>query len=109
MSSFVRTIGLLLLPLVTTGCFNPTFTRVPEVAASQPQVEKRSFERHDPFPDRALGPDTQVRPREYNNQRTIPRKSLEEQLFQGTSGSVTNPASPDLRGAQYHNSVRYSD
>jgi hypothetical protein len=108
MSSVVKTIGLLLMSLVTTGCFNPAITRLPEVAAGQPQVEKRSFERHDPFPDRALGPDMQVRPRAYNDQRTVPRKSLEERLFQGTSDSVTNPAAgPDLRGAQYKDSVRY--
>jgi hypothetical protein len=94
--------------LLAAGCFNPAFTRLPMFGAGQPQVEKRSYERHDPFPDTFAAPDMQVRPRAFSDQRTEPRRALEEQLFQGMPGGGPVPsASPDLRGSQYRDSVRY--
>lgn len=93
--------------LLAAGCFNPAFTRLPMLDPGQPQVEKRSYERHDPFPDRLSAPDTQVRPREFNGQRTEPRRALEERLLQGTMGYGEFPESSDLRGSQYRDSIRY--
>ena len=108
MSSVVKSVGLAAICLLMAGCFNAGSTRLPTFETGQPQVEKRSFERHDPFPDELSGPDMQVRPRGFSNQRTEPRRALEEQLFQGTTGNGQfPPQSPDLRGSQYRDSVRF--
>ena len=95
--------------LLLAGCLNPARTRIPTFEAGHPRVEKRSFERHDPFPDRLTGPDMEVRPRSFNNQRTEPRRALEERLFQGTTspGPNTPPGTEDLRGSVYRDSVRF--
>lgn len=94
--------------LLLAGCLNPALTRLPALHPGHPQVEKRSFERHDPFPDRLMGPDTEVRPREFNEQRTEPRRALEERLFQGAGQNGRfPPRTPDLRGSEYRDSVRY--
>ncbi len=99
---------LLAAGLLLPGCLTPINTRLPSLVPSHPSVEKRSYERHDPFPDRWLGPDTQVRPRGFNNQRTEPRRALEERLFQGNAAQRPGPANgPDIRGSKYRNSVRY--
>jgi hypothetical protein len=99
---------LTIVCLLLAGCVNPAFTRLPTFDAGHPFVEKRSFERHDPFPDRLDGPDTQVRPREFNDQRTEPRRALEERLFQGARPSLNSqPETEDLRGSQYRDSVRF--
>ena len=108
MLSVVKSVGIGAACLLVAGCFNSGLTRLPTFASGQPQVEKRSFERHDPFPDRLSAPDMQVRPRGFSHQRTEPRRALEEQLFQGTTGSGQfPPQSPDLRGSQYRDSVRF--
>ena len=108
MSSVVKSVGLAATCLLMTGCFSDAFTRLPEFGNGQPQVEKRSYERHDPFPDKLSAPDMQVRPREFSNQRSEPRRALEEKLFQGTTGNgAFPPGSLDLRGSQYRDSVRF--
>ncbi len=108
MSSVVKSAGLAAACLLMSGCFNSGLTRLPEFGNGQPQVEKRSFERHDPFPDELSAPDMQVRPREFSNQRSDPRRALEEELFRGTTGNGSiQPGSPDLRGSQYRDSVRF--
>ncbi len=108
MSSVMKSAGLVAACLLTAGCFNPSFTRLPTFASGQPQVEKRSYERHDPFPDGLSAPDMQVRPREFSHQRSEPRRALEEELFRGTTGNgAFPPGSPDLRGSQYRDSVRF--
>ena len=94
--------------LLLAGCVNPALTRLPTFEAGHPFVEKRSYERHDPFPDRLIGPDTQVRPRDFNDQRAEPRRALEEQMFQGAKpGTNTLPETEDLRGSRYRDSVRF--
>jgi hypothetical protein len=108
MLSVVKSVGLAVICLLMAGCFSDKFTRLPAFETGQPQVEKRSFERHDPFPDRLSAPDTQVRPRGFDNQRTEPRRALEEMLFQGTTDNGEFPfGRPDLRGSQYRDSVRF--
>jgi hypothetical protein len=39
---------------------------------------------HDPLPERDLGPDMQVRPRGFNEQRSEPRRTLEGRGMIGT-------------------------
>ena len=57
---------------------------------------------------RLSAPDMQVRPREFNSQRSEPRRAEEERLFQGTSrNQAIFRGGPDLRGSQYRDSVRY--
>jgi hypothetical protein len=108
MSSVVKSAGVAAACLLMTGCFNSGLTRLPGFESGQPQVEKRSYERHDPFPDELSAPDMQVRPREFSNQRSEPRRALEEKLFQGTTGNDPfQSGSPDLRGSQYRDSVRF--
>lgn len=108
MSFVVKITGVAATCLLMTGCFSDAFTRLPAFGNGQPQVEKRSFERHDPFPDKMSAPDMQVRPREFSNQRSEPRRALEEKLFQGTTGNDPfQSGSPDLRGSQYRDSVRF--
>jgi hypothetical protein len=58
-------------------------TQCPTLETRPTQVEKKSFERHDPFPDQASGPDTFNRPRGYDMQRTAPRRAAEERMLQG--------------------------
>ena len=100
----VLTIGCLL----QWGCFNPALTRLPAFNAGHPLVEKRSYERHDPFPDRLNGPDTQVRPRDFNDQRSESRRALEERLFQVARPDSNSPMeTEDLRGSPYRGSVRF--
>jgi hypothetical protein len=108
MSSVVKSAGLAATCLLMTGCFSDAFTRLPAFESGQPQVEKRSYERHDPFPDVLSAPDMQVRPREFSNQRSEPRRALEEELFQGMKDNGGfPPGGPDLRGSQYRDSVRF--
>ena len=97
--------GLFTAVLLLAGCPAPQTTRLPTLEQGHPLVEKRSMERHDPFPDRELGPDTYARPREFNDQRTQTRRALEERMLQGMQG--VGPAPPQIPGAQYPDAVRH--
>ena len=68
--------------LLTTGCLSPKTTRLPSVVPGYPQVEKRAFERHDPFPDQSAGPETHNRPLGFETQRSVPRRDMEERILQ---------------------------
>lgn len=55
-------------------------TRVPTIEWNHPEIERQGYERHDPFPDKYLGPDTLSRPRGYNIQRTESRQLTESMI-----------------------------
>jgi hypothetical protein len=76
------------LPVVlSTGCFNRFQTRLPTFNES-PAEERRSMTLHDPLPERDIGPDTQVRPRGFNDQRSEPRRTTEGK------GMIGSPVPP---------------
>ena len=95
---------MLALGGVVAGCFNPAVTRLPTLEPSHPAIEKRSLERHDPFPNDRLGPATQVRPRAFEEPRTEPRKNLEEDILQGRIRAGGVPQG--TRNPQYPGVVR---
>lgn len=76
---------LLCLVVLSTGCFNRFQTRLPTFQNESPAEERRSMSLHDPLPERDLGPDTQVRPRGFNEQRSEPRRTIEGRGMIGTS------------------------
>ena len=93
--------------LLNFGCISPLNTRLPTVESRHPELEKRSYERHDPFADRLKGPDTQTRPRGFDIQRTEPRRALEDRMLQG-SPLENEPPAPRLprTGWRYPNVVQ---
>jgi hypothetical protein len=93
-----RLLPLALLALA--GCPNPANTRFPTLAPRPPAVERQSFQRHDPFPNENLGPETFTRPREFQEQREEPRRAREAQPVPGvlvpeTLGPPTGANYPD--------------
>ena len=85
--------------VLAAGCFSPFHTRLPTFANRSPAEEKRSFNLHDPLPERDVGPDTQVRPRGFIEQRSEPRRTLEGR---GLLGTPTQPGSQlPPGGAEY--------
>lgn len=79
---------LLGLLVFLTGCFSRFDTRLPTFVNRPPDVERRSMSLHDPLPERDLGPDTQVRPRGFNEQRAEPRRTIEGR------GMIGSPVPP---------------
>jgi len=90
--------------LSLTGCFNPAFYRLPTVWTLPTEVERRENQYHDPYPDSQLGPDTGVRPTNYNEQRPLPVRIREKydgsRVRQSTGPGVPPPLSPSP-GSQY--------
>ena len=72
--------------VLLSGCFSPFHTRLPTFANRSPAEEKRSFNVHDPLPEKDVGPDTLVRPRGFMEQRSEPRRTLEGQGMLGPPG-----------------------
>ena len=89
----LRALQLMLLVAISSvpGCVTPWNTRLPRVAPSPPAAEGRSYQVHDPFPEEDLGPETQVRPREYIESRPAPRRAIEGNTLMGVP-----PAGPML-------------
>ena len=55
------------------------------------QVENERYQLHDPFPDSSAGPDTMVRPRGYERQRTESRQAIENTMPDGIRGGRAVP------------------
>jgi len=85
--------------VLAAGCFSPIHTRLPTLANRSPDVERQSFNLHDPLPERDVGPDTQVRPRGFNEQRSEPRRTLDGRGLIGTP-QIPGSALPPV-GSQY--------
>lgn len=82
---------------VAAGCVLPPHTRLPTLQPRDPRLERRLYEFHDPFPDDALGPETNQRPPSFNTPRTAPRRALEFQMLQGLQQQQQQPQ-PDEPG-----------
>ena len=90
---------------VFCGCPNPSNTRFPTLAPSPPALERRSYERHDPFPNENLGPETFTRPREFEEQRTEPRRARESQPVPGLFPTAPIGPLPPSAGRVYPEAV----
>lgn len=66
-----------------TGCLSPLNTRLPQVMPRHTKIEKRLYERHDPFDDEALGPKLFVRPRGFTTPRDPARRAAEQEALRG--------------------------
>lgn len=69
--------------LVSAGCLNPAFTRMPNCQVPNLFAERNSIERFDPFPSEEIGPETFSRPLSYVKQRSEPRRDAELRTFFG--------------------------
>ena len=86
--------------LLLAGCISPQRTRMPSFAYGDPNAERRSFELHDPLPERDSGPLAGALPRGFDVQRAEPRRTLEN--FHNPLGT-----NPDGSAAAAPPSARY--
>jgi len=108
MKPLLYTVSVGIAMLSPVGCFHPAQTRLPTLQTGPPQVEKRLYERHDPFPDRDMGPQMESRPRGFDLQRAQPRRSAEERTLRGLrrdNGSAARP--PSSTRKNYPDSLGY--
>lgn len=77
--------------LTAGGCITPWNTRLPTVEPAPTTSEKFSFQRHDPFGDRDLGPEMWVRPRGYEAPRPEARRAAELKIFRGYNAPANPP------------------
>lgn len=66
--------------LVLCGCIAPD-TQMPQLMHRPPDVERRSYSFHDPYPDVELAPDMDNRPRGFDEPRTNARRSKENRAL----------------------------
>lgn len=94
--------------LMLSGCLSPWTTRFPTAQPRHPLVEKKSYEFHDPFPERAAAPDTENRPRGFENARAAPRRAVEGAMLRGMPQHPEPlPAQPLPSSQKYPNAVQY--
>lgn len=105
MRSFLYAAFAAVAVCAVVGCPNPRNTRFPMLAPSNPDVERRLLERHDPFPDANLGPETVQRPRGTVRQRTVPRKAYEDRVLNGLKYESVPPGQPIPPSARYPDAV----
>lgn len=64
------------------GCVGPAETQFLSVTPRRPDIEARSYDWHDPFPDENSGPDTATRPRSFVEPRSDTRKLFDLRFFE---------------------------
>lgn len=98
-------LGTIGLVVGIAGCPNPQNTRFPTLAPQNPYSERAASQRHDPFPIDDLGPDTGVRPPDFEDPRTQPRRAQDGRLYQGLpEGTIGAPQIPSS-GYRYPDAV----
>lgn len=98
-------LGAVGLAMAIAGCPNPRTTRFPTLAPQNPYAERAASQRHDPFPIDDLGPETNVRPPDFAEPRTQPRRAQDGRLYQGLPNSgVSGPPIPSS-GYRYPDAV----
>ncbi len=98
-------LGAMGLAVAIAGCPNPQTTRLPTLAPQNPYAERAASQRHDPFPLDDLGPETYVRPPDFEDPRSQPRRAQDGQLYRGLpEGAVGTPPIPSS-GYRYPDAV----
>ncbi|RPI87100.1 MAG: hypothetical protein EHM42_05455 [Planctomycetaceae bacterium] len=87
--------------LILVGCVSSQNTRLPTVRAGRPDVERRSYEYHDPSADNDFGPHVD-RPPWFEQQRTVPRRTIERA---GNPAGAGSQSGLGPSAAKYPNSV----
>lgn len=69
--------------LPTAGCTGDRMTQLPSVMPRPAPLEARGYDRHDPFPDEAAGPETFTRPRGFTEPRSGTQREQDRLLRSG--------------------------
>lgn len=77
--------GLLML-VIASGCCGTQETRFLSWIPRPPDIEARSYNIHDPFPDETAGPNTFTRPRTFIEPRTDTRKDFDLRFLKAANG-----------------------
>ena len=95
--------AIMLSAATVCGCLNPMTTRLPTLGLPPEPVERTSLERFDPFADPDLGPDTESRPRAFQQNLDNQRRQFGTNVL-GPASTITEPRLPSAE-YQYPNSV----
>jgi hypothetical protein len=93
-----------LAAMACTGCLNPAYTRLPTLSWNPADVELRSYEFHDPLPDRDMAREVE-RPRGFGTPRAEPRRILERSMSPAPYGSDGAPIRQPPPLGRYSNAV----
>lgn len=78
-----RWTGMLLATMMAGGgCVGPAETQFLSCVPRRPDIEARSYDWHDPFPEESIGPDTATRPRSFVEPRSDTRKLFDLRFFE---------------------------
>jgi hypothetical protein len=80
---------LLALMMAGGGCIGPAETQFLSCYPRRPDVEARSYDWHDPFPEERIGPDTATRPRSFVEPRSDSRKQFDLRFFEAHHPSAS--------------------
>ncbi|HUQ72228.1 MAG TPA: hypothetical protein VM165_22060 [Planctomycetaceae bacterium] len=94
------TSGLWTLMIALGGCVGRGETQFLGCAPRRPDVEARSYDWHDPFPDEDAGPGTASRPRSFVEPRSDTRKLFDLRFFEAHHPTAA-------RGQLVHGSYPY--
>lgn len=83
--------GWSLVVLGALGCIGAPETRFLSCMPRPPEVERRSYDYHDPFADEKAGPATQSRPRAFQEPRSDTRKTFDLRFLQALHPTGGNP------------------
>jgi hypothetical protein len=87
-----------LVMVCLSGCVGRQETRYLSLYPRRADVEARSWDFHDPFPDERIGPDTHTRPRQFVEPRTDTRKNYDQRFLQSVHPTAGTRLAP---GPQY--------
>src|SRR4051812_8730042 len=90
----------LVCAIAAAGCSSQT--RTPSILPTRSEGDKRSFNVHDPLPEKDIGPEMGIRPGGFENDRAEPRRTRDAQQSLGVlpHGGIArgSPADPAARG-----------
>jgi hypothetical protein len=92
--------ALIFLALCTaSGCWNVSTTRLPFIPSRGVEVERRTSQVQDPFPDSDAGPSVGFRPREFDDQRTEVQRSRDRSYAGFLRSRSTTQVPPGVQAA----------
>jgi hypothetical protein len=102
-----RPLSAAILCATFSGCITPWNTKMPQWHMSSAEWQQREAQNQDPFPDSDIGPDTGVRPRGYNQQRSDPlRTKIKSEDTRIRLQVAPPPGATNGIGAQYPEAVQ---